>query len=239
MSANHLLVVEDDEFVQTLLAAYLEKEGFKVMRALNGREMLCLLSQERIDLILLDLTLPDEDGLTLARQVRARSTIPIIVLTARTDRHDRLAALEIGADDYMVKPFDPQELCLRIRNLLARAGNGDYPSSHTVAQRGKEVILFDGFTLDMAGHSLTNRQGELIQLSPAEFNLLAALAHAPGRVLSRSQLLDAVSRNDEAPSERLIDVLISRLRRKLGQPQLIITAPGLGYRFNGKTNGSY
>lgn len=236
MSAGHLLVVEDDEFVQTLLAAYLEKEGFKVMRAMNGREMLCLLSQERIDLILLDLTLPDEDGLTLARQVRARSTIPIIVLTARTERHDRLAALEIGADDYMVKPFDPQELCLRVRNLLARAGAGDHPTT-PVLNRGRETIIFDGFTLDMAGHTLLDKEGEQIQLSPAEFNLLAALAHAPGRVLSRSQLLDAVSRNDEAPSERLIDVLISRLRRKLGQQGLIVTAPGLGYRFNGKTNG--
>jgi two-component system OmpR family response regulator len=234
MSAGHLLVVEDDEFVQTLLAAYLEKEGFKVMRALNGREMLCLLSQERIDLILLDLTLPDEDGLTLARQVRARSTIPIIVLTARTERHDRLAALEIGADDYMVKPFDPQELCLRVRNLLVRAGNAEHQNQNS--NRGREVIHFDGFTLDMAGHALLDKEGEQIQLSPAEFNLLSALAHAPGRVLSRSQLLDAVSRNDEAPSERLIDVLISRLRRKLGQPQLIVTAPGLGYRFNGKTS---
>jgi two-component system OmpR family response regulator len=236
VSAGHLLVVEDDEFVQTLLAAYLEKEGFKVMRAMNGREMLCLLSQERIDLILLDLTLPDEDGLTLARQVRARSTIPIIVLTARTERHDRLAALEIGADDYMVKPFDPQELCLRVRNLLARVNNSEQQASQSLA-RGRETITFDGFTLDMAGHALLDKDGEQIPLSPAEFNLLSALAHAPGRVLSRSQLLDAVSRNDEAPSERLIDVLISRLRRKLGQPHLIVTAPGLGYRFNGKTNG--
>ncbi|MBF0166879.1 MAG: response regulator transcription factor [Alphaproteobacteria bacterium] len=233
MSAGHLLVVEDDEFVQSLLSAYLEKEGFKVWRAMNGREMLCLLSQERIDLILLDLTLPDEDGLTLARQVRARSMIPIIVLTARTERHDRLAALEIGADDYMVKPFDPQELCLRIRNLLNRAGTGDHGMAYATG-RNRDKILFEGFTLDLAGHTLLDQKGKQIILSPAEFNLLSALAHAPGRVLSRSQLLDAVSRNDEPPSERLIDVLISRLRRKLAHPALIVTAPGLGYRFSAR-----
>ncbi|MBF0354639.1 MAG: response regulator transcription factor [Alphaproteobacteria bacterium] len=233
MSAGHLLVVEDDEFVQSLLSAYLEKEGFKVWRAMNGREMLCLLSQERIDLILLDLTLPDEDGLTLARQVRARSMIPIIVLTARTERHDRLAALEIGADDYMVKPFDPQELCLRIRNLLNRAGTGDHSVAYANG-RNRDKILFEGFTLDLAGHTLLDQKGKQIILSPAEFNLLSALAHAPGRVLSRSQLLDAVSRNDEPPSERLIDVLISRLRRKLAHPALIVTAPGLGYRFSAR-----
>ncbi|TAN45682.1 MAG: response regulator transcription factor [Rhodospirillales bacterium] len=233
MSAGHLLVVEDDEFVQALLAAYLEKEGFKVWKAMNGREMLCLLSQERIDLILLDLTLPDEDGLTLARQVRARSMIPIIVLTARTERHDRLAALEIGADDYMVKPFDPQELCLRVRNLLNRASGSDHALSHGIG-RNRDRITFEGFTLDLAGHSLLDQRGKQIPLSPAEFNLLSSLAHAPGRVLSRSQLLDAVSRNDDPPSERLIDVLISRLRRKLGHPALIVTAPGLGYRFSAK-----
>jgi two-component system OmpR family response regulator len=233
VSAGHLLVVEDDEFVQSLLSAYLEKEGFKVWRAMNGREMLCLLSQERIDLILLDLTLPDEDGLTLARQVRARSMIPIIVLTARTERHDRLAALEIGADDYMVKPFDPQELCLRIRNLLNRAGTGDHSVAYANG-RNRDKILFEGFTLDLAGHTLLDQKGKQIILSPAEFNLLSALAHAPGRVLSRSQLLDAVSRNDEPPSERLIDVLISRLRRKLAHPALIVTAPGLGYRFSAR-----
>ena len=117
---SHLLIVEDDEFVQQLLAAYLQNEGFKVSLAASGGEMLAILDKEPIHLVLLDLGLPDEDGLTLARQIRARSSLPIIVLTARKQRDDRLAALELGADDYVTKPCDPQELALRARNLLSR-----------------------------------------------------------------------------------------------------------------------
>jgi two-component system OmpR family response regulator len=230
-ASAHLLVVEDDEFVQSLLSAYLGKEGFRITRASSGQEMLALLNQEAIDLILLDLSLPDEDGLTLARQVRARSGVPIVVLTSRTERDVRLAALEIGADDFLTKPFDPEELTLRLRNLLNRShGLGSYERPG----RARGVISFEGFSLNLPGHALHDAKGKEISLSPAEFNLLAALAQAPGRVLSRAQLLDAVSRNGDGASERLIDVLISRLRRKTGRPDLIATSPGLGYRFNGK-----
>ena len=121
---KHLLIVEDDELVQSLLAAYMQNEGFKVSLAANGKEMLACIDSESIDLILLDLGLPDEDGLVLARQVRARSSLPIIVLTARKEQKDRLAALEIGADDYLTKPFDPEELVLRVRNMLGRTDSG-------------------------------------------------------------------------------------------------------------------
>ena len=139
--SKHLLIVEDDELVQSLLAAYMQNEGFKVSLATTGKEMLACLDSEPIDLILLDLGLPDEDGLVLARQVRARSSLPIIVVTARKEQKDRLAALEIGADDYLTKPFDPEELVLRVRNLLGRAGEGN--TEEALRQR-TEVFRFQG-----------------------------------------------------------------------------------------------
>jgi two-component system torCAD operon response regulator TorR len=229
--AGHILIVEDDLFVQSLLAAYLEKEGFRTSRAASGKELLALLDLEPVDLVLLDLNLPDEDGLTLARQIRARSRLPIVVLTAREGRDSRLAALEIGADDYLIKPFDPEELVLRLRNLVARAkGNG----AGDVAASAPKALRFEGFTLDLAGRTLTAPGGEAVTLSPGEYNLIAALARAHGRVLSRAHLLDAVSRSEESPTERLIDVLVSRLRKKTRKPTLIATVAGLGYRFGAK-----
>jgi DNA-binding response OmpR family regulator len=142
--SKHLLIVEDDELVQSLLAAFMQNEGFKVSLATTGKEILACLDSEPIDLILLDLGLPDEDGLVLARQVRARSSIPIIVVTARKDQKDRLAALEIGADDYLTKPFDPEELVLRIRNLLGRAGEGGgHGRSFARTYRGFPVSRLD------------------------------------------------------------------------------------------------
>tara|TARA_B100000315_G_C14583421_1_gene591681 strand:+ start:1441 stop:2148 length:708 start_codon:yes stop_codon:yes gene_type:complete len=231
--AEHLLVVEDDELVQALLAAYLKAEGFKVSYAGTGKEMLAILNTESIDLILLDLGLPDEDGLTLTRQVRARSSLPIVVITARKGREDRLAALELGADDYLTKPFDPEELVLRVHNLLGRI-RGD--TSSEVIARDNNAIEFDGWKIDINGRTITDPGGDDISLTNAEFNLFAALAKAPNRVLSRDFLLDAVSRDDDAPSDRLIDVLVSRVRKKIEaepkKPKLIVTVPGCGYKFS-------
>ena len=228
---QRVLIVEDDEMVQSLLAAYLEDEGFAVSCALTGGEMWAVLNRETVHLILLDLTLPDEDGLVLARQVRARSTVPIIVLTARRGQDDRLAALDIGADDYMTKPFDPRELILRIRNLLGRSGGDALEVS---------VLRFEGWVLDVAGRSLTAPDGRDVALTPGEFNLLAALAKAANRVLSRSFLLDAVSQGADIPSDRMIDVYVSRLRRKIeanpGKPRLIVTIPGHGYKLAATTS---
>ena len=227
---QHLLIVEDDEFVQSLLAAYLEKEGFRVSVATTGKEMLGLLNGEPIDLVLLDLTLPDEDGLTLARQVRARSRIPIIVLTARQGRDDRITALEIGADDYLNKPVDPEELVLRIRNLLDRSDSEGSAHAHT-----GQSVRFADFVLDLSGHTLHRMEGPEIPLTNAEFNLLAALVNAPNRVLTRSFLLDAISTDEDGPSERVIDVLVSRLRKKIEddprKPRIILTVVGSGYKF--------
>ena len=229
---QHLLIVEDDEFVLSLLGAYLEHNGFRVSLVASGREMLAILGKEAVHLILLDLGLPDEDGLALTRQIRARSSVPIIVLTGRQAGEDRLVALELGADDYLTKPCDPREIALRIRNLLSRsAGAG----SAAKAAEHRDVVNFDGWSLDLAGHSVTAPNGNDVPLTGAEFNLLAALARAPNRVLTRDYLLDAISQHDEAPTDRTIDVVISRLRKKIerdpGKPNIIVTVRGCGYKF--------
>lgn len=229
---KHLLIVEDDEMVQALLAAYLENEGFRVSLAATGKQMLACVDSEPIDMVLLDLGLPDEDGLVLARQVRARSALPIVVLTARKEQKDRLAALEIGADDYMTKPFDPAELVLRVRNLLGRTETG---ATAEPAKARIEVFRFAGWTLDVGAHTLADAGGAKVPLTRAEFNLLAALARAPNRVLSRAFLLDAVSQDADAPTDRLIDVLVSRVRKKIEadpkKPRIITTVVGSGYKF--------
>ncbi len=233
---KHLLIVEDDEIVQSLLAAYLKAENFKVSYASTGKEMLAIMNSETIDLILLDLGLPDEDGLTLTRQVRARSSLPIIVITARKSREDRLAALELGADDYLTKPFDPEELVLRVHNLLDRAVTNTAASTSTTV-RSQDSLEYDGWRIDISGHTVTSPGGDDVTLTNTEFNLFAALAKAPNRLLSRNYLLDAISRDDDAPSDRLIDVLISRVRKKVEEdakkPRLIMTVPGCGYKFTG------
>ncbi|MEE8213574.1 MAG: response regulator [Alphaproteobacteria bacterium] len=230
---KHLLIVEDDELVQSLLAAYIQNEGFKVSLAANGKEMLACIDSESIDLILLDLGLPDEDGLVLARQVRARSSLPIIVLTARKEQKDRLAALEIGADDYLTKPFDPEELVLRVRNMLGRTDTG---TANETLQGRTEVFRFEGWTLDAGDHSLIDGKDKKVSLTRAEFNLLAAMVKAPNRVLSRDYLLDAVSQDADAPTDRLIDVLVSRVRKKIEKdpkkPGIITTVVGCGYKFS-------
>lgn len=228
---EHVLVVEDDEFVVSLLGAYLEAEGFRVSLATTGREMMAVLDHEPVDLILLDLGLPDEDGLVLMRQVRARSGVPICVLTARRVHDDRIAALELGADDYMTKPCDPHELVLRVRNLLGRSG----PNAGTAADvRRNDVLRFDGWALDVGARALLAPDGHDVPLTPSEFNLLAALARAPNRALSRDHLLDALTRDDEASSDRAVDVLVSRLRKKMEsdpqEPRLILTVRGIGYK---------
>ena len=232
---KHLLVVEDDEFVQQLLAACLENEGYEVSLAVSGKEMFGLLDRGRVDLVLLDLGLPDEDGLVLTRQIRSRSTLPIIVLTARKERENRLAALELGADDYLTKPCDPRELVLRVRNVLARSGTGATGAGRSAPA---EVLRFGGWVIDIAGRTLTAPDGRDVRLTGAEFNLLVALVGAPNRALTRGYLLDAVSRLESGATERMIDVLVNRLRGKIEadpkKPELIVTIVGYGYKFAGE-----
>jgi len=229
MKNNHILLVEDDELTRNLLRAYLEKEGFSVSGASDGQEMIALLDRDQFDLIFLDLNLPDEDGLSLARRLRSRSPVPLIVLTSRQGQEDRIAALEIGADDYVTKPFDPLELVLRARNLLGRTG----------ALSGAadcNARTFAGWVLDLDARTLTDKADTVVPLTRTEFNLLAAMAASPRRVLSRSHLLDAIARGSDSPSDRTVDVTVSRLRRKIEadpkSPGIIVTVPGLGYMFS-------
>ena len=216
----------------------MQNDGFKVSLAATGKEMLAYIDSEAIDLVLLDLGLPDEDGLVLARQVRARSSLPIIVVTAKKEQKDRLAALEIGADDYLTKPFDPEELTLRVSNILGRAGDGSNTNAEEALRERTEVFKFLGRTLDAGGHSLTGPDGDKVTLTRAEFNLLTSLARAPNRVLSRDYLLDAVSQDADAPTDRLIDILISRVRKKIEpnpkKPEIITTVVGCGYKFSAR-----
>lgn len=228
----HVVVAEDDPFVQELLAAHLRSAGFRATAVATGHELLSTLDSAPTNVVLLDLGLPDEDGLVLMRQIRARSSIPVVVLTARKSREDRISALELGADDYLTKPCDPAELVLRLRNLLNRYAG---PREHGRKARS-EVLRFRSWTMDLAARTVTDAAGTEISLSRSEFNLLSALARAANRVMSRGQLLDAICQYDSAPSERMIDVLIARLRRKLEanarKPEIIKTVVGLGYKFS-------
>ncbi|HIJ93559.1 MAG TPA: response regulator [Rhodospirillaceae bacterium] len=165
---DHVLIVEDELMVQGLLALHLKNEGYAVSRAATGKEMLAILEKEAVNLILLDLNLPDEDGLVLARRVRSRSTVPIIVLTARKGMDDRLGALKIGVNDYMVKPYEPRELILKIKNLLDRSDKGGDSALHDGG-----VMYFGGWTLNVPGRSLSDAKGRERHLTPGEFNLLA------------------------------------------------------------------
>jgi DNA-binding response OmpR family regulator len=226
-SVAKLLLVEDDLTLAAVMSAYFETAGFAVRKVIGGREMMAALAAEPADLILLDLELPDEDGFVLARRLRQSSDVPIVIVTGRSDAANRVAGLELGADDYVTKPFEPRELVARVRNILHRAGRR--PAS-------AEVVQADGLGIRLDDRTVIDRQGASVHLTPSEHAILAALIHARGRALSREQLLDAGNNFDGPESERSVDVTISRLRRKLERnpqaPALIVTVQGLGYRFN-------
>lgn len=229
-----ILIVEDDVALLEVMAAYLEESGYRVMKARDVREFHQVMGRVPVDLVLLDLKLPDEDGLVVARQIQARSTIPFMIVSARAGREDRIAGLELGAVDYVTKPFDPREWLLRIRNVLERSGNKTKP------QEGWQQVGMEGYQplgpwrLRLDHRSLVHEDGRQAGLTRAEMDLLASLVLAKGRVKSRDALIDAVSYGGDPPSDRSIDVLVSRLRKKLEvdpkKPVLIVTVPGHGYR---------
>jgi len=229
--APHILVVDDDREIRSLVAQLLRKHGFRVTDAPDGREMMQVLENGRFDLVVLDLMLPGEDGLSLCRRVRATSALPIIMLTAMGEETDRIVGLEMGADDYLPKPFNPRELLARIRAVLRRAG-GEVPEA---AEEGGALRRFEGWSLDTAKRELRAPDGTLVPLTAGEYDLLAAIVERPGRVLSRDQLLDLTRGRDAVPFDRSVDVQISRLRRKLEvdakEPQIIKTVRGGGYVF--------
>jgi two-component system OmpR family response regulator len=228
----HILVVDDDREIRSLVAQLLRKHGFRVTDAADGREMMQALDGGRFDLAVLDLMLPGEDGLSLCRRVRAGSALPIIMLTAMGEETDRIVGLEMGADDYLPKPFNPRELLARIRAVLRRS-SGEAPEPAEAAGGGLRV--FEGWSLDLAKRELRAPDGTLVPLTAGEYDLLAAIVERPGKVLSRDQLLDLTRGRDAAPFDRSVDVQISRLRRKLEpdpkEPLIIKTVRGGGYVF--------
>lgn len=226
---HHVLIVDDHREIRELVQRALQREGFRVSQAADGREMRKQLADHRIDLILLDLMLPGEDGLSLCRSVRTKSLMPIIMLTAKGEEIDRVIGLEMGADDYLPKPFGSRELIARIRAVLRRAPFVSDPE-HSVRR-----YAFDRWVLDVERRELLGEDDVSVPLSSGEFDLLLVLVERPQRVLSREQLLDLARGHDAVPLDRSIDTQISRLRRKLEQnftqPLLIKTIWGSGYMF--------
>ena len=230
----HILVVDDDHEIRTLLAEYLEKNGLRVSVARDGKEMYRVLDRVRVDLVVLDILLPGDDGLTLCRALRASSQLPIIMLTARGDDVDRILGLELGADDYLPKPFKPRELLARITAVLRR-------TTHVLREPlpgDVRCYRFAGWRLDTTARSLTDQGGNTVALSGAEFRLLAVLLAHAGQVLSRLQLMELLRGRDLDPFDRSIDQRVSRLRQILGDdarsPLIIKTVYGEGYVLTAK-----
>lgn len=226
---DHILVVDDDLEIRSLLRDYLEKHGYRVTPVADGGAMWSQIERSRVDLIILDLMLPGEDGLTLCRNLRARQNTPVIMLTALGETTDRIVGLEMGADDYVAKPFDPRELVARIKVVLRRARSLPGPELEPETTR----MVFAGWTLDTTARHLVSPQGVVITLSGGEYRLLKTLLDHPKRVLSRDQLVALTRGHDAGPFDRSIDVQIGRLRRRLGddgkEPRIIKTVRGEGY----------
>jgi DNA-binding response OmpR family regulator len=227
--SSTILLVDDEDSVQKLLSYPLERDGFRVVAAKDGEEALRRFAAEPVDLVVLDVMLPRLDGLEVCKRLRAQSTVPIIMLTARDDELDKVLGLELGADDYITKPFSIREFRSRVRALLRRAS---LPAQQD--RRGAEVITTDGLVID-AGRRSVEVRGRPVQLTYVEFELLRTLAGNPGRVFSRRQLLEALWGDSAYREPRTIDVHVRHLREKLEQdpsePEFILTVRGAGYRF--------
>ena len=228
---SFIALVEDDPEISELIADLLQREGFDVGVCRDGSDVDRLLSRRRIDLALLDLMLPGEDGLSICRRLQSAPVpTPVIMVTAKGDDIDRIIGLEFGADDYLAKPFNPRELVARVRAVLRRTRN-----AHRSAPSAGHWYRFAGWTLDAGSRSLKDPNGSTVELTGGEFGLLMALLDHPQRVLTRDQLLDWTRGRDAGPFDRTIDVQLSRLRRKLGDdpkgPTIIQTVRGGGYLF--------
>lgn len=231
-----LLIVDDDAEITALLSEYLASFNFICHTAGDGIQMWAELERHPIDLVVLDVILPGADGLQLSREIRQRSKIPVIMLTARRGIYDRIMGLENGADDYICKPFEPRELVARIQTVLRRAKP---ERDHATAVANSDVIHFDGWVLNRGERSLISPAGLTVALSNAEFRLLSTFLQTPRRLFSREQLLEQSRGRAMDAFERSIDLLVSRLRQKLSQdpqaPSMIKTVRGAGYMFNAKS----
>lgn len=230
-STPHILVVDDDKEIRGLLSRFLAKHAFRVTAAADGREMKKALVDWNVDLIILDVMLPGETGLNLCRWLRTKSKVPVVMLTAMGDETDRIVGLEIGADDYLPKPFNPRELLARVRAVLRRS-TAALPDGQDTRSG---VLHFSGWTLDLATRRLESPARVLVDLTSGEFDLLVVFAQRPNRVLSREQLVDLTHSRSAIPFDRSIDIQVSRLRRKIERdlktPAMIKTVRGGGYLF--------
>ncbi len=235
---GHILVVDDDPQIRLLVSRFLQRHGYRVSGALDGRAMREIMARSPIDLVILDVMLPGESGLDLCRAARATTQVPIIMLTARGDEGDRIAGLEVGADDYVTKPFSSRELLARVRAVLRRM-RGRPASSEP---RDADMVGFDGWSLDLRRRELTSPQGVLVDLSSGEFDMLVAFIEHANRVLSRDMLMEFAKTRAADPFDRTIDVQVSRLRRKLSggeeDSRMIKTIRGAGYMFTPKITSS-
>jgi two-component system OmpR family response regulator len=238
-SSANILIVDDDPRICQLLSKYLTREGYPVKTACDGADMHRHIAVEMPDLLILDVKLPDGDGFSLARELRTQSDIPIIMLTGKADSIDKVVGLELGADDYVTKPFDNRELLARIRSVLRRTSNKHTTSTST--HRGHKIASFEGWQLDLTSQELTSAAGERVHLTSYEYKLLVGLVARPNHALNREQILDLIADRDWTPYDRSIDVLVGKLRKKIEeepkQPRLIKTVRGTGYKFT--TNIEY
>lgn len=223
--ADHVLVVDDDAELRALLAEYLQRNGYRVSVATNGREMRSVLEGNALDIVVLDVMLPDEDGLALCRDLRARSNLPVIFLSARGEEVDRIIGIEMGADDYLAKPVSPRELLARIKSVLRRW--------RALPQLRAHRVRFAGWTLDLTARHLLAGDGVIVPLSGTEFRLLSVFVENPNRVLDRNHLMDLTLGREATAFDRSIDVQVSRLRQRLRddarEPRIIKTVRNGGY----------
>jgi two-component system OmpR family response regulator len=226
----HVLVVDDDLAIRQLVDEYLGRNDFRVSAAVDGAGFTAALRSQVLDLVLLDLRLPGEDGMQLLRELRTQSQIPVIILTGRTEEADRVMGLELGADDYLTKPFSPRELLARIRTVLRRTHAGKEVHGAPVCR----AYRLPGWELNLRTRRLIGADGASVSLSNGEFNLLAALLATANRVVTRDQLIELSRRYDNEVYDRAVDVQILRLRRKIeadpAEPRIIVTERGVGYR---------
>ena len=234
---QRVLIVDDEPDVRTIVTHLLEQYGFSVESAGDGRAMMDALKKGSFDIVLLDLMLPGEDGLSLCRRLRSVSSVPIIMMTAMGEETDRIVGLEVGADDYIGKPFNPRELLARVKAVLRRSGS---TRDEATDAEPDDVIAFEGWRLDTARRELYRPDGTFVPLTAAEYDLLLVFVERPNRVLSRDQLLDFTKGRTAAPFDRSIDVQLSRLRRKIEKdpknPTIIKTVRGAGYVFSGEVS---
>ncbi|WP_295645855.1 response regulator transcription factor [uncultured Methylibium sp.] len=233
MSAPHIAIVDDEPDITRLLANYLASQGLRTSQLHSGRALMALMASDAPDLVLLDLGLPGEDGFVIARQLREHWRCGLVIVTGRGDAVDKIVGLEIGADDYVTKPFDLRELLARIKAVLRRLAPAEATPPAGPPAAPRERLCFDGWTLDIAARRLTAADGREAALTSGEFDLLCVFARHPGRVLSRDFLLEHTRGREAAPFDRTVDVQVGRLRRKLEAdaevPQLIKSVRGAGY----------